>query len=92
MLKVIIIILFIFVLLSIFGGAVFLIKDKGNVKSKRTYYALMCRVISVVLLISTISYGLWTGELNLKAPWHAAQHQMTNTPSEAVAPETPNSH
>ena len=87
MLKIIIVILFILVIISLFSGAFFLIKDKGQPNSKRTLYALGFRVTSVTLLILTITYGIWTGQLRLNAPWHASIHG--SNPHSTAAPNTP---
>jgi hypothetical protein len=48
-------------LLSLFSGGFFLIKDKG--KTKRTAYSLGIRVSIAVVLFSTILYGLITGQI-----------------------------
>jgi hypothetical protein len=68
MIKVIIVVLLIAIVLSLFSGAVFFFKDQGN--TKRTLYALGVRVTLAVLLILTIVYGLYSGQLQLGAPWH----------------------
>ena len=77
MLKVLILILFILVVISLSSGAFFLIKDQGAPDRKRTYYSLYFRVISVTLLILTIVYGIWSGELRLNSPWQAKIHAQT---------------
>jgi len=48
-------------LLSLFSGGFFLIKDKG--KTKRTAYSLGIRVSIAVVLFATILYGLTTGQI-----------------------------
>ncbi|WP_439134295.1 twin transmembrane helix small protein [Pseudomaricurvus sp.] len=67
-LKIIIVILFIAVLISLSSALVFLLKDMGS-QSKRTLYALGIRVSLAALLLSCIFYGLYTGKLNSSAPW-----------------------
>jgi len=67
-LKPTIVILFIAILISLGYSVVCLLKDKG--KSDRTRKALGIRVILAVLLIACVSYGLWSGDLTLGAPWH----------------------
>ena len=67
-LKFIIVILFIAILISLFSGLRFLVKDMGNSNS-RVFHSLVVRVILAVLLIATISYGFFTGQLGSKAPW-----------------------
>ena len=59
MLKYFILFLIVAMLLSLFTGGFFLIKDKG--KTKRTAYSLGIRVSIAVVLFSTILYGLITG-------------------------------
>lgn len=67
-LKVIIVILFIAVLISLSSALVFLLKDMGS-RSKRTLYTLGIRVSLAALLLACIFYGLYTGQLNSSAPW-----------------------
>ena len=57
LLKVIIIILFIGVIASLFGGLNFLVKDMGN-SSKRLLYALGIRIGLAGLLIVCVIYGV----------------------------------
>src|SRR5690606_36513416 len=70
MLKVIIFVLLLAMIASLTTGAVFFFKDQG--RSKRTLYALGVRVTLAILLLITISWGLYTGQLTLRAPWHPA--------------------
>ena len=67
-LKPAIIILFIAILASLAYSAFFLLLDKG--KSDRARKALGVRVTLAILLLACVTYGLWTGDLNLHAPWH----------------------
>lgn len=67
-LKVLIVILFIAVLISLSSGLVFLLKDMGS-QSKRTLYALGIRVSLAALLLACVFYGLATGQLGSSAPW-----------------------
>lgn len=67
-LKLIIVILFIGVVASLSSGLVFLLKDIES-PTKRTVYALGVRVILAALLLGTIFYGLYTGQLGSQAPW-----------------------
>ena len=71
-LKTIIVVLLIGVIISLFSGLVFLFKDTDRNDSKRTLYALGTRVTLASLLLITIAYGFFTGELRmgLNAPWH----------------------
>ena len=72
MLKVIIVVLLILVILSLSTGLVFLFKDTEKAGSKRTRYALGARVVFASLLLISIAYGFYTGELRIgtNAPWH----------------------
>ncbi len=67
-LKVLIVILFIAVLLSLSSAFVFLLKDMGS-PSKRTLYSLGIRLTLAGLLLGSIFYGLSTGQLGSSAPW-----------------------
>ena len=72
MLKVIIVALLILVVLSLSTGLFFLFKDTEKIGSKRTRYALGARVLFASLLLISIGYGFYTGELRIgtNAPWH----------------------
>jgi len=71
--KIIIIILFIGLVLSLTAGLNFLLRDQGNEK-KRTTWALGIRVSLAALLLITIGYGFATGQLKSKAPWDRGLH------------------
>jgi len=68
LLKIIIIILFIGVVVSLTSGLVFLLKDIES-PTKRTVYALGIRIGLASLLMMTIFYGLYSGQLGSSAPW-----------------------
>ena len=84
MLKTIIVILLICVILSLMSGLVFLFKYTGKPDSRRLWYALGVRITFATLLVLTIGYGFYTGELRmgLNAPWHGA----VQAPAEAPQP------
>lgn len=63
MLKVIIVILMLAVVVSLFTGLVFLIKDGG--KTTRVVNSLAVRVGLSVLLLALILISLWHGDLSL---------------------------
>ena len=84
MLKVIIVLLFIGVIVSLSSALVFLMKDVGNAK-RRTLYALGIRISLAVLLLLTISWGIYSGQLGSKAPWDKKLHP------ERILPSTPKS-
>lgn len=69
-LKILVIVLFIGVLISLTSGLVFLLKDIQS-PTKRTLYALGIRISLASLLMITIFYGLYTGRLGSAAPWDA---------------------
>jgi len=80
--KALIIILLIGIVISLFSGLTFLFKDTGQPDSKRTLYALGIRVALATMLVLTVSYGLYTGELKMgaNAPWHGTMHGDAPTP------------
>jgi len=61
MIKYLIFFLIFAMLVSLFSGAAFLVKDRGS--SKRTVYSLGIRVTIAVLLFITILYGFITGQI-----------------------------
>ena len=67
MLKFIIAVLALSMLVSLFSSAFFLLKDKGN--TVRAIYSLRVRVTIAMLLLLTVGYGLFTGQLGLNSPW-----------------------
>ena len=68
MLKLLVVILFIGVLVSLSSSLVFLIKDIESPK-RRALYALGVRITLASLLMITVFYGLYTGKLGSNAPW-----------------------
>lgn len=78
-LKVIIIVLLIGVVASLVSGLFFLFKDSDRPQSRRTLHALGVRVTLAAALLSTIFYGLYTGQLRMgtNAPWHGATSTQT---------------
>jgi hypothetical protein len=81
LLKVIIVILFIGVVASLFGGLNFLVKDMGN-NNKRVLYALGIRIGLASLLIACVIYGTYSGQLNSTAPWDRQLHPENVAPSQ----------
>ena len=71
--KTIIVLLFLGVLASLFGGLNFLVKDLGSPK-KRLLKLLWLRVIFASLLLLTIFIGSYTGHLTSNAPWDKTLH------------------
>ena len=68
-LKIIIVILFIGILLSLSSALRFLLKDAAVPDSKRTLYALGIRITLAILLMLCIFYGFHSGLLHSQAPW-----------------------
>lgn len=66
-LKMTIVLLFIAILASLSSGFYFFVKDRGQ--SRRLLNSLTIRVSLAVLLLICVVYGLWSGELALRAPW-----------------------
>ena len=73
LLKSIIVVLFIAILISLFTGLRFLVKDLGDSK-RRLLHSLGTRVTLAALLIITIMYGALTGKIGSKAPWDKQLH------------------
>jgi len=74
--KVIIVLLFIALVVSLFSGYVFLIKDQGT--TRRTWHSLTVRLILAVLLMGFLIYGVYTGRLASQAPW---DHPASQAPA-----------
>jgi len=70
-LKILILILFVGVLISLGSGLHFLMKDIGVPESKRTLYALGIRITLAALMMLLVFYGFYSGILTSKAPWDA---------------------
>jgi len=87
MLKTLMLILLIALIVSLFGGLNFLVKDLGGSNKKRLLYALGLRVTLAVMLVCTIIYGAYTGQIKSQAPWDKQLHPENVAPS--VAPAAP---
>jgi hypothetical protein len=81
LLKTIIVLLFIAILISLFGGLNFLVKDLGGNNKKRLLYALGIRIGLAGLLIATIIYGAYTGQIKSQAPWDRQLHPENAAPA-----------
>ncbi len=66
-LKIIIVVLFLALVVSLFSSLAFLIKDQGS--TMRTWHTLSLRLILAGLLMGFLIYGLYTGQLGSNAPW-----------------------
>lgn len=68
-LKILIVLLFIANLVALGSAFYTLLVDQGQA-SKRTARLLLLRVSLAVLLLLVISYGVWSGQLGVYAPWN----------------------
>jgi len=68
LLKIIIVVLFLLVVASLSRALFYLLKDQNQPK-KRVLYALGIRISLAALLLLTIFYGFYTGQLGSHAPW-----------------------
>jgi len=80
-LKVIIVLLFIGILISLSSGLVFLVKDFNNSRL-RTLYSLGTRITLASIMMALIVYGYYSGQLFSKAPWDKKLHAEHATPVE----------
>ncbi|WP_299770820.1 DUF2909 domain-containing protein [uncultured Pseudoteredinibacter sp.] len=76
--KIIIVVLFIGVLLSLSSGLYFLLKDFGSTESQRLRVALGVRVVLAAALLGSVYYGISSGQLSNQAPWDKRLHQQNN--------------
>lgn len=60
-LKLLLLLLFIAVLISLFSGLFFLVRDQG--KSHRTVNSLFFRVTFSIMIIAVLIYGFYTSEI-----------------------------
>lgn len=68
-LKIIILVLFIGIVISLTSALGFLFKDAQVPESKRTLYALGIRITLAILMMLCIFYGFYSGILHSQAPW-----------------------
>jgi hypothetical protein len=73
--KVAILILFAALLVSLFSGLFFLLRDQGT--TRRTLNSLGLRISLAAAMMALIGYGFVTGELRSKAPWDAKLEQTS---------------
>lgn len=65
--KIIILLLLFAIILSLFSGLVFLVRDGS--RSNRTVNALALRITLSLILIAVVIYGFYSGQLDMHAPW-----------------------
>lgn len=88
-LKIVIVVLFIALVVSLFTSLAFLFKEqttKNHKNSRKIFNALTVRLVLTVLLISFLFYGVYTGQLRSNAPWDARYEDRITTP--AATPTT----
>ena len=68
-LKILIVVLFFANLVALGSAFYTLMVDQGQ-RSKRTANLLLIRVSLAVLLLIVVSYGVWSGQLGVYAPWN----------------------
>jgi hypothetical protein len=66
-----------------------LVKDLGGSNKKRLLYALGLRVTLAVILVGTIIYGAYTGQIKSQAPWDKQLHPENVAPPAAPAAPKP---
>ena len=66
-LKILIIINFLLLIISLFSGLIFVYQEKGQ--GNKTFYALCIRVALALTLMALLAYGLATGMIAHYAPW-----------------------
>ncbi|WP_417227325.1 twin transmembrane helix small protein [Amphritea sp.] len=74
MFKILIIIFFLCIIISLFAGLYFLLKDQS--RSRRTVHSLIIRVVFAVALLLIILIGFYSGELSLRSPFPVASSQQ----------------
>lgn len=76
-LKIIIVVLFIALVISLFSGLIFLFQDRENENEgkSRVWSALTIRLVLAGLLVATLVYGVFTGQLGSNAPWDERYEQ-----------------
>ena len=82
MLKTLIVLIFIFIIISLFTGLYFLLKDQS--RSHRTVKSLVLRVSLAIFLLLIILIGVYSGELKLRTAFPvlpAADQPASQQPS-----------
>ena len=68
-LKIVIVLLLISLVISLFTGFGFLVKDQGDKRKDGLWNSISVRLIIAVLLMGFVTYGVTTGQLKSQAPW-----------------------
>lgn len=69
MFKLIVVVLLILVIASLFNSLVALLQDSGAPNKDRLLRRLLLRAGLAFLLVATMSYGFYSGQLRSQAPW-----------------------
>lgn len=87
-LKVVIVVLFVALVISLFSGLGFLKKNQDT--ESKTAIALRIRLVLTMLLIGFLFYGVFTGRLGSNAPWDARylKDQNNETPADGTKNKT----
>jgi len=81
-LKIVIVLLFVALVISLFTGLAFLFQDREkDGKSRRLWNALTVRLVLAALLIGFLIYGVFTGQLGSNAPWDARYQSEITKPN-----------
>lgn len=76
--KILIVVLFFGVLVSLSSGLYYLLKDFSRSESLRLRHALIIRIVLTSLLLLVIFHGFYTGALTTSAPWDSQLHTSNN--------------
>lgn len=71
-LKIIIVVLFLVLVISMVTGAIMLFQDQGG--TKRTWHSLSFRLVIATLMMAVVIYGVYTGQLGSNAAWDKHTH------------------
>lgn len=74
--KILILILFFGILVTLSSGFRFLLKDIDAPESKRTLYALGTRIGLAISLILVVGHGLATGKIGTKPVWDRSNTEL----------------
>lgn len=74
--KILILILFFGILITLSSGFRFLLKDIDAPESKRTLYALGARIGLAVTLLVVVAHGLATGVIGNKPVWDRSNAEL----------------
>ena len=67
LIKILVLLLFIAIIISLFSGLYFLLKDQS--RSQRTVKSLALRVTLAIALLLLVIYGFYSGDLALRTPF-----------------------